>query len=220
MIALDLITDEIPPLRVSDTGSRALHWMEEFKVSHLPLLKGTEYLGLISYSDILDLNKPEAPLSKHRLSLIRPYTYEYVHIYEVIKIVHLLGLTVIPVLDKDGKYIGCISLSSLVEKFASMTAVMEPGGILVIELNVNDYSLSEISRLVEGNDTKILSLYVASMPDSTKLELTIKTNRSDLSPVIQTLERFKYEIKASYHESTNNEDVKNRFDSFMNYLNM
>ena len=115
---------------------------------------------------------------------------------------------------------GCISLSSLVEKFASMTAVMEPGGILVIELNINDYSLSEISRLIEGNDTKILSLYLASMPDSTKLELTIKTNRSDLSPVIQTLERFKYDIKASYHESTNTEEVKNRFDSFMNYLNM
>jgi acetoin utilization protein AcuB len=220
MIAIDLISDEIPPLRVSDTGSRALHWMEEFKVSHLPLLKGTEYLGLISYSDILDLNKTDAPLSKHRLSLIRPYIYDNAHIYDVIKVVHLLGLTIIPVLNEQDKYLGSITLFTLVDKFAAMTAVTEPGGILVLELNVNDYALGEISRLVEGNDAKILSLYVGSIPESTKLELTLKINRLDLSPIIQTFERFNYVIKATYYESGHTEDVKNRFDSFMNYLNM
>ncbi len=220
MVAVELITDDIPPLRVSDTGSRALHWMEEFKVSHLPLLKGTEYLGLISYSDILDLNKPEAPLSKHRLSLIRPYILEHVHIYDAIKLVHLLGLTIIPVLDKEGKYLGSISIFSLVDKFAGMAAITEPGGILVLELNINDYSLSEIARLVEGNDAKILSLYLGSLPESTKLELTLKINRLDLSPIIQTFERFNYVIKATFYESGHKEDVKNRFDSFMNYLNM
>ena len=39
MIAIDLITDEIPPLMHSDTGEKALNWMEEFKVSHLPVIK-------------------------------------------------------------------------------------------------------------------------------------------------------------------------------------
>jgi acetoin utilization protein AcuB len=35
MLVVDLITDEIPPLKTTDTVELALDWMEQFKVSHL-----------------------------------------------------------------------------------------------------------------------------------------------------------------------------------------
>ena len=69
MLAKDLITDEIPPLKTSDTGLMAINWMEEFKVSQLPIVEKHEYLGLISDTDILDLNiinicyKQKTPIS-------------------------------------------------------------------------------------------------------------------------------------------------------------
>lgn len=220
MIAKDLITDEIPPLRTSDTGERALQWMEEMKVSHLPIVENQELLGLITDADIMDLNQPELPLGQHRLSLIRPFVLEHNHIYDVIRIIHLMKLTIVPVLDANNKFLGCISQSKLVEKFAEMASIQDPGGILILELNVNDYSLSEIARIVEGNDAKVLSLYITSLSESTKMEVTLKINRSDLTAIIQTFERFNYTIKASYHQSEYIEDMKTRFDSFMNYLNM
>lgn len=220
MLAKDLITDEIPPLKTSDTGLKALQWMEEFKVSHLPIVNHIEFLGLITDADILDLNTPNDPLGNHKLSLIRPFVYADNHIYEVIKIVYTLKLTLVPVLDTDNKYLGVISLPFLVEAFAEMTAVKDPGGIIVLELNTHDYSLNQIAHIVEDNDAKILSSYITSRNDSSMLEITLKINRTDLSAILQTFNRYEYTVKASYHQSEFGDDMKTRFDSFMNYLNM
>lgn len=220
MLAKDLISDEIPPLKTSDTGERALEWMEEFRVTHLPIIKKGEFLGLISESDILDMNNPELELGKCKLSLIRPFVEEDKHYYELLGITSTLKLSLIPVLDKNLHYIGCVTLQKMVEEFANMSSTKEPGGLIVLELNINDYYLSEIARIVESNDAKILSLYITSLPDSTKLEVTIKINRTDLSAILQTFSRYNYTVKASFHTSENDDDLKNRFDSFMNFLNI
>jgi signal-transduction protein with cAMP-binding, CBS, and nucleotidyltransferase domain len=220
MLAKDLITDEIPPLKTSDTGLMAINWMDEFKVSHLPIVHKHEYLGLISDTDILDLNITDDELGKHKLSLIRPFVFENQHVYEVIKMISYLKLTVLPVLDENQNYIGLIPLTALLQQFATLAATREPGGIIVLEINLHDYSLSQIAQIVESNDGKILSCYVNSLPDSTKIEVTLKLNKEDLSAILQTFYRFNYTVKASFHQSQFSDDMKNRFDSFMNYINI
>jgi acetoin utilization protein AcuB len=220
MLAKDLITHDIPPLKTSDTGLKALTWMEEFKVSHLPIVNNQDYLGMISDADVLDMNTPDEAIGSHQLSLLRPYVVESEHIYEVIKIVHKLNLSVVPVLGKEGVFVGTISLQALVKAFAEMTAVTEPGGVIILEMNYNDYSLSEIAQIVEGNDAKILSCSVTSAKDSSKMELTLKINKTDLSAVLQTFYRYNYEVKASFHQSDFNDEMQDRYDSFMNFLNI
>ena len=220
MLAKDLITDEIPPLKTSDIGIMALNWMDEFKVSHLPIVDKNEYLGLISDTDILDLNITDEELGKHKLSLIRPFVFESQHVYEVIKLISYMKLTVLPVLDEKQNYVGLIALTSLLQQFAILAATREPGGIIVLEMNVHDYSLSQIAQIVEGNDGKILSCYVNSLSDSTKIEVTLKINKEDISGILQTFYRYNYTVKASFHQSQFSDDLKNRFDSFMNYINI
>jgi len=219
MLAVDLITDTIPPLRITDSGSKALNWMDEFKVRHLPIVKNQEYIGLISESDILDLNTPDQPLDAHRLSIIRPFGTKYQHIYEVIKLLSSLNISLLPVLD-DEKYIGNIPAHHLFEKFSKMSSIQELGGLIVLELNVNDYTLSQVAQIVESNDAKILSSYITSHSDSTKLELTIKVNKSNVSDILQTFNRYDYIVKASYHEDEYEEDFKDRLEFFMNYINI
>jgi len=220
MLAKELITDQIPPLKITDSGLMAINWMDEFKVSHLPIIDKGDYLGLISDTDILDLNITDEELGKHKLSLIRPSVKENQHIYEVIKLISNLKLTTIPVLDENEKYVGLISATSLTHIFSTLAALEEPGGIIILEMNLHDYSLSQIAQIVEGNDGKILSCYVKSIPDSTKIEVVIKVNKEDLSGILQTFNRYNYTVKASFHQSEFNVDMKNRFDSFMNYLNI
>lgn len=220
MLAKELITDEIAPLKSSDTGTMALHWMDEFKVSHLPIIKGQEYLGLISDTEILDLNITDEEFSTQKFSLIRPFVVEGQHVYEVIKLVCMLKLTVIPVLDNDQHYLGLISLTSLMKEFSTLAAVNEPGGIIILEMNTYDYSLSQIAQIVEGNDGKILGCYLNSSTDTTKIEVTIKVNKEDISGILQTFYRYNYNVKASFNQSRFSDDMKNRFDSFMNYINM
>jgi signal-transduction protein with cAMP-binding, CBS, and nucleotidyltransferase domain len=220
MLAKDILTDEIPPLKTSDTGLMAINWMDEFKVSQLPIVNNHEYLGLISDTDILDLNITDEELGKHKLSLIRPFVFENQHVYEVIKLISSMKLSVLPVLDEAQNYLGLIPLTALLQQFAILAATREPGGIIVLEMNVHDYSLSQIAQIVESNDGKILSCYVNSLADSTKIEVTLKINKEDISGILQTFDRYNYTVKASFHQSQFSDDMKNRFDSFMNYINI
>ena len=220
MLAQELISNTIPPLKTSDSGLKALNWMDEFRVSHLPIVNNQEFLGLISDTDILDLNSPEEALGNHPLSLIRPFVFAEEHIYEVLKLASKMNLTIVPVLDNQNNYLGNISLRTLVDHFATTASIQNPGAIIVLELNQNDYSLTQISRIVEENDTKILSLYINSEADSTSIELTIKVNREDIRAILSSFSRFNIAVKASFQQSEFSEDLRNRFDMFMNYINM
>lgn len=220
MIARDLISDDIPPLRTSDSGSRALKWMDEFKVAHLPIVNKSNFLGLISDADILDMNDPESPIGGHELSLEKPFVTENQHVYDVIKSIDEMSLTLVPVLDSNGDYLGAISLQSLVKKMANIASINDPGNIVILELNEKDYSMTEIAQIVEGNNTRILSFYITSFPGSTKLEVTLKLNKTDISGVLQSFTRYKYTIKASFKESAYSERLKDRYDELMKFLNI
>jgi len=125
------------------------------------------------------------------------------------------------VLDEKKNYMGLITLMDLVNYFAELSAFKNPGGIIVLELNMNDYSLTEIANIIEGNDAKILSLYLTQPNQSMKLDVTIKVNRTDISSLIQTFNRYDYTIKASFMDENERDELYNRrFDEFMRYLSI
>lgn len=219
MIAKDLISHEISPVRTSETGVDALNWMVFFKISHIPVVNNEEFLGLLSEDDVYDLNNPEEPIGNHDLTLFQPYVYEYQHLYEVLEVASRLRLTVIPVVTGKNKYLGVIKMADLMHYFAKVAAVQKPGGILVLNMHINDYSLSEIAQIVESNDARILSMYVYMHPDSVRMEVTLKVNVSDLTSIIQTFNRYDYEVKASFLEQDQQEDLyHSRYELLMRYL--
>ena len=220
MFAKDLTDDTILPVKTSDTGALALTMMDEYKVSHLPIVNNTDFLGLITEDDIYTNNHFDDPLGTHILSMNRPFVNENQHVFEVVKIFAELELTLLPVVDAKENYLGVISKKKLIEEFSEITAVKSPGAILVLEISVNDYSLSEIAQIVESNDTKILSTYITSHPDSTKMDVTIKLNRNDIAPVLQTFNRYNYIVKGIYAEPEVNDDLNDRFDALMKYLSI
>jgi len=220
MLAIDLISEEIQPLKFSDNGSLAMNWMEDLKLSNLPVVKEQHYLGLISEEDILDQDDENQPISEYSLELKKLYVHQFEHVYEVISRMSAAKLRLMPVLGEEAQYLGCISLDTIVEKIANLAAMKDPGGILQLEVNINDYSLSEISNIVESNGAKILSSYIYTHDDSTKMDVTIKINKTDLSAIIQTFERYNYTIAASFHKSEMEAEIKKKFDAFIHYLNM
>ncbi|MBN2165502.1 MAG: CBS domain-containing protein [Marinilabiliaceae bacterium] len=221
MLAKDLISDIIPSLKTSDTGVDALNWMEVFRVSHLPIVNNKIFLGLISDLDIYDLNCADEALGNHRISLMKPYVYYYQHIYEVIELASRLKLTVVPVLDEKKEYLGIISQSDLLHRMADLIAAHVPGGIIELELNSRDYSMSEIARIVEDSDAKILSLYVKEIVANNQLMLSLKLNRIEIQPVIRSFERYGYKIKASFSgEDIYDDSIQRNFDSLMRFMSI
>jgi acetoin utilization protein AcuB len=221
MTARELATQFISPLRTSDTGAFALAQMEEFHVAHLPIVNEVDFLGLISDTDILAGHDLNEPLGNCTLSIQNAGIMEGQHIYDVMKIFSAMKLTVLPVLNDRNQYLGLITMAGLVSHLAGITGIDEPGGLIVLEMNDKDYTLAEIAQIVESNDTKIISMYVTSFPDSTKLEITLKVNRINIQPVLQTFFRYNYTVKASWSGEENyNDGLRDRFDALMNYLNI
>jgi CBS domain-containing protein len=221
MLAKELISDVVPALRTSDTGLQALSWMDIFRISHLPIVNTQEFLGLISDQDIYDLNMADEPIGNHKLSLFSPFVYQHQHIFDAIEIISRLKLSIIPVLDDDKKYLGLITQTDLLHQISELSALKNPGSIIELELNINDYSLSEIARIVEGNDAKILGLYISSPEDSMKMNITIKLNTTDITSILQTFNRFNYDVKGSYQQNDDMESLlHNRYELFMKYLSI
>jgi CBS domain-containing protein len=220
MIAQQLISDIITPLKSFETGADALVLMDELRVSHLPIVNQEEFLGVISDTDILTYNNFTEPVGSHPLSLSNAYIMENQHIFDVIRIIDAMKLTLLPVLDEKKHYLGSITLTTLCHNISDLMALNNPGGIIILEINDKDYLLTEIAQIVESNDAKVLGMYITTFPDSTRIEVTLKINRIDVGPVLQTFIRYNYTIKASFSEDSYSESLKERYNSLMNYLNI
>ncbi|MCG8575742.1 MAG: CBS domain-containing protein [Flavobacteriales bacterium] len=220
MRAEELISEIIPPLKSSETGEKALNWMNEFRVNHLPVVDDGEYIGLISENDIYDMADPQCKIGECFQNLPKPFIYTNRHVYEVMKIIADAKITVVPILDENNHYMGCTDLLYLMSQITAINSIKEPGGILVLVMNTHDYSLTQIARIVEENNAKVLSSYITSAPESTEIEVTLKINTTDLDRIIQTFNRYDYLIKASFAKGRFQEDLKRRYDELMNYLNM
>ncbi len=221
MNAAETISYEIPPLRDSESGGKALKWMEEFRVYHLPVLdKNNHFIGLVSEDNIVDMDDHTLPLSHIASSFTTPFIYEDAHMFEMMKLIGDLKITVVPVLSKENEYLGSTHVLHLMKIISKMSSVVETGSIIVLEMSRHDYSLAEISQLVESNDAKILSSYITSEPDSTLLNVTIKVNKINVDAILQTFVRYSYHIVASYHQSKLQDDMKRRFEELMKYIKM
>ena len=219
MIASELISYDIPPLKLSDTGVKALDWMEEFRTPELPVVNEGKYVGLISESEILDRNNVDDPVDNYNLTLKNPSVHEGQHLFEVISNIVQHDINLLPVVDQNGQYLGLITLKKIIQNFSRVASVSNSGSILTLEVNVQDYSLAEISKMVESDDAKILASFITSHQDSNKIEVTLKINKTDISRILHTFERFNYTVLASYNESEYHKDLQDRYDEFMRFLN-
>jgi predicted transcriptional regulator len=220
MVASELISYDVPPLKLSDTGVKALDWMEEFKTSELPVVNRGKYIGLISESVVLDRNNVDETIENYDFTFKKPFALENQHLFEIISLIVQNDINVLPVINKNEKYLGLITLKKVVQYFSQAVSISNSGSILTLEVNIKDYSLAEISKIVESEEANILASFITSHSDSNKLEITLKINKTEISTILHTFERFNYTIVASYNESEYHKDLKNRYDEFMRFLNI
>jgi acetoin utilization protein AcuB len=220
MLAVELIADEITPVHTSDTVQKVVDRLVEFRVRHLPIVNEEQFLGLLAEDDLVNVTDTQTQVGALALSLVNPYVREDQHIYDVIRLFYERKLTVVPVLDMKNNYLGLISINAMNEYFARLTSVSQPGGIIVLEINNKNNSLAHMSQIVESDNAQILSSYVYAYPDSTRVEVTLKVNKQDISAIIATFLRYEYDIKATFNHTGDNDNSKDRYDSLMNYLNL
>lgn len=221
MIAEDLINHMIPPLKGTDDAHKAIVWMEEFRCSYLPVVDSGHLLGFISEEIILETNDIEKQVGDFNLVGQSSYVHLDTHFYDILKIATDNKIQMVGVVNEDQQYCGVITVQDTLTSFAQTAAVQMPGAILVLSMNFIDYSLAEVSRLIEENNAKILSCIIKIDPiDPGKIRLTLKINQSDMSRVVATLERFGYKVIGRYQETKPVENEKERIDMLLRYLDI
>lgn len=220
MIVKELVSDEILPLKTSDTCGFALAQMEENRVHHLPVVNNRELLGLISEYDITNHGSPEDPVGSIQLSMSNVSITDIQHVFDAFKMITDLKLSLLPVTNGKDAYLGIITLFNLLDHFTRNSSILNPGGIIVLEMSENDYFMGEIAHIIESNDARILNMCLRSREDSTLIEVDIKVNITDIVPILQTFQRYNYNVKATFGERDDLDDLRERYDSLMNYLNI
>ena len=221
MIASSLLSNVVPVLKKDDTCAQALGWMDLFRVSHLPVLEGETYVGLLSDEIMYTHGSIHDTIGMLDIPREMTFVYEDVHMYDVIGVASSRLLSVVPVLNRKEVYQGSILLTDILHNIDKLLCIDDPGGIIVWEVNKIDYSLAEVAQIVEYNEAKVLSCYVTCMPDSNKVEITLKVNTARIEPILDTFIRYRYVIKNTFVSGEDiNEEMRDRYGQLLKFMEM
>ncbi|MCS6795229.1 MAG: cbs domain containing protein [Raineya sp.] len=191
----------IRPIREGENTEKALQIMENLHCYTLPCVdENNYYKGLISENTLLDIYQDTIHFENLPLLFSNTFIYENQHWLEAVSLFNE-QTTLVAVLDKEGKYQGCITSQDILKQIGQSYAFQELGSILILSVNQWDYSLTEIARLVESNNAKILYLTTQTLPqEPLRLYVLLKINKTELTRIIATFERFGYEIVAKFQQ--------------------
>jgi acetoin utilization protein AcuB len=224
MIASELINPMLPVLKPTDRVSTALEWMEEFHLQHLPVVENNHFKGLVIEDRLLDTPNSSSIVADTFLDHEGFFASEDQHIYELLRIINQQEpvTSILPVMHQDSSWAGSILVSELLSRFSQLLGAQEKGAILVLRIAQRDYSLSEVSRLVESNGAKVISSYYSTVALAGLAEehslLTLKLNRTDIAPIVATLERFGYIIEEAHSNDPIDSMDQERLDMLLRYL--
>lgn len=218
MFAEELLSNDIFPLKRTDTCESALVFMSDWKVFHLPVADNGKLIGYVSYDDVNN-QSGKTKVEKIIQPLLKLYIESGQHLFEIIKIMADTGYTAIAISNDEAEYKGVVSIKEIVQVYKN-SSLLQPGGIIVLEMTPQDYSLAELSRIVEYNDAKILHVFVKSAPGNvSKILVSLKLSRPELSTIVQTLERYQYRIHSVHQSMDQSSDFSNRYEWLIKYLN-
>ena len=216
--ALNLISKSLPSLNRGESAMHVLNLMDELRVNDLPVVENGLFLGLANESDFLNAEVYQGEIQAE-LDLLNVSVSPDSHVLDVLKVISENDITVVPVVDEGNNYLGSITSADLLDHLAEMLGVMREGGIIVLQVFERDHSIQQIARIIEENNAKILSLSVVPASEG-NLEMHIKIDLPDLNPILQSLERFNYNVLSKFQASQFDDELKDRYNELMRYLNM
>lgn len=221
MQAYEFINNLIPPLKPSDKSGMALSWMEEIRTDILPVVDQGTFLGLIREEMIFDQNNADTLIEEIQIDNQNCWVYSDKHIYDVLRVGAEQHSNVVAVLSREKVYLGVVTMEDSIAAFADSLSIQSQGSVLVLSLYMTDYSLAEISRIVETENTKVLSSFITSDPlDDSKIKLTLKLDKPELRHIKATLERFGYKILDHYQEESGVSSEEDRIGNLLRFLDI
>lgn len=215
----EYILDDLELLTPDSLVKKAQQIFETLPITHLPIVKNGELLGSISERDIQTIEEKSSNLSAYSHLIDFFFTDESITLLKTIKLFSENETNIMPVLNDKKKYVGYYELHDVLELFCSNSSLFSDGVIIVIEKNKKDFSISEISQIVESNNATILGVYISNQTSDT-IQATVKINSQDINEVIQTFRRYNFNLISKHKDDFYLQDLKDRSDYLQKYLDM
>lgn len=220
MLTSALINHNIPRLRLNDTVAKAKQLINDFKLTHLPVVNGDKYMGLISEEDLLDIDDDKINIEMLQDQTALIYIQDDVHFMNAISYCNQYETNIVPILDKNAHFIGVITSTDLLKTIGDFAGANEIGGLIILEIERIHFSISEISRIVESNDCTILHLNTTTNSVTGLLTITLHTNKKEIEAVVATFERYDYRVLHYFGEKKHEDSSAANYRNLMNYLDL
>ena len=218
MLTGELPSQTLPYLHLYDKVYQALQLMNDNQVAHLPIVEGDKFVGIISEDDLLMAENDHSELNTLQQSFSATSVKDTEHFLKAVQVAAQNGLSVVPIVDSDNEMVGAVAYNDLLRHASEFMSLNEPGGLIVLEIESNQYSFNEISKLVETNDAQITQLNTSNDPVTGMMQITIRVNKPEVSDIVATFQRYEYTVKYYFGEEIYANEIRNNYDNLMNYL--
>jgi len=218
MLTRELLSQTLPYLHLTDKVYQALQLMNDNNVTHLPIVDGEKFIGTISEADLLQSENDHTELSALQQSFSDISVKEEDHFLKAVQLAAESGMSVVPVLNEENELVGTVAYNELLKFSSDFMSLSEPGGLIVLEMESNQYSFSEISKIAETNDAQITQLNTSNDAETGMMEVTIRINKPEVSDIVAAFQRYEYNVKYFFGEELYANDIRSNYDNLMNYL--
>ena len=194
--------------------------MNDNHVTHLPITEGEKFIGNISEEDLLLAENDHADLSSLEQSFSDVSVKEDEHFLKAVQLAADSGLSVVPVVlvVLISFSFNSVIFNDLLKFSSGFMSLGEPGGLIVLEMESNQYSFNEISKLVETNDAQITQLNTSNNAETGMMQVTIRINKPDVADIVASFQRYEYNVKYFFGEELYTNELRSNYDNLMNYL--
>ena len=214
----DYINNDYKAIESSETIENVQDFFSEVSYSHFPVVEEGIYIGSIAADDIetFDLDKK---IKEYRYTLEGFFARKNMIWLDVLEVFAKNHSNVVPILDDANSYVGYYELEDIVKFFHETPFLKEQGGIIIIKTSLLNFSMSQITQIVESNNGKLLGLFVSDS-DATTVEITVKIALGGVNEIIQTFRRYNYEIISEHNDDNYLNNLKERSEYLDKYLNI
>ncbi|MEP6615048.1 MAG: CBS domain-containing protein [Ginsengibacter sp.] len=210
----------IPRLTLKDSVGKALQLMGDFKVTHLPVVSDGKFVGIVSEDDLQDATNKKILIGSFQNNFLQASVIQNEHFLKALNISNQFQTNIVPVVNSEKELVGSITSEDLLKALGTFTGSYDLGGIIVIQMERNQFAISEISRIVESNEATILHLNTTVQPETGLLTVTLHINKREVATVVAAFERYEYDVIYYFGEEKFENEIHSNYQHLMNYLDI
>jgi predicted transcriptional regulator len=212
------ITNDFRAIDSQETIASVQDFFADLNFSHFPVLENGIFIGSIASDDVETFDTDKKAID-YKYTLERFFARKSMMWLDVLEVFAKNHTNTVPVIDENNIYIGYYEMEDIMKFFQETPFLKEQGGIIIVQKGLLDYSMGQVTQIVESNNGKILGCFVSDA-NLENVQITVKIGIGPMNEIIQTFRRYNYEIISEHQEDAYINSLKERSDYLDKYLNI